>query len=214
MCQVSLLVSNSYLLIVSHTAFCSGAMAHGPAMLMTAQPLRFLQFASYTFDASLVEILTTLMMGGTVCVPREADRTNGNIAAVMEQMGVTMALLTPSFARTLEPADVPHLRTLILGGEAMSQSRVDTWAKQLHLVNAYGPSECAVVATVNSHMRHSSNPANLGRGLGRCWVVDPQNHNRLAPLGSVGELVVEGPTLSSGYLRNEPETLQSFHREP
>ncbi|KAK4133596.1 non-ribosomal peptide synthetase [Trichocladium antarcticum] len=199
--------------IVSHTAFCSGAAAHGPAMLMTP-PFRFLQFASYTFDACLVEILTTLMMGGTVCVPREEDRTNGNLGAAMEHMGVTMALLTPSFARTLEPTAVPHLETLILGGEAMTQSHVTTWVDRVNLVNAYGPSECAVVATVNPNMRHLSNPANLGRGLGRCWIVDPHNHNRLAILGAVGELVIEGPTLSTGYLRNETKTCEAFVQDP
>ena len=179
-------------------------------MLMTP-PFRFLQFASYTFDACLVEILTTLMMGGTVCVPREEDRTNGDIAKTMEQMSVTMALLTPSFARALEPSSVPHLKTLILGGEAMAQSHLSTWADKVnHLVNAYGPTECAVVAAVNPQMRPSSNPANLGRGLGRCWIVDPQNHNRLAPLGSVGELLIEGPTLSTGYLRNDVKTREVF----
>ncbi|EAQ90170.1 hypothetical protein CHGG_06789 [Chaetomium globosum CBS 148.51] len=199
--------------IVSHTAFCSGAAAHGPAMLMIP-PFRFLQFASYTFDASLVEILTTLIFGGTVCVPREEDRTNGNITTVMEEMGVTMTLLTPSFARVLEPSSVPHLKTLILGGEAMAQTHLATWADKVSLVNAYGPSECAVVATVNSHMRPSSNPANLGRCLGRCWIVDPQNHNRLAPLGSIGELLVEGPTLSAGYLKNELKTREVFIENP
>jgi hypothetical protein len=132
----------------------------------------------------------------------------------MEQMGVTMALLTPSFARVLEPSSVPHLKTLILGGEAMAKSHLDTWADKVNLVNAYGPSECAVVATVNPRMRLSSNPANLGRGLGRCWIVDPQNHDRLAPLGSVGELLVEGPTLSTGYLQNEAKTRQAFVETP
>jgi amino acid adenylation domain-containing protein/non-ribosomal peptide synthase protein (TIGR01720 family) len=178
-------------------------------MLMTP-PFRFLQFASYTFDACIVEILTTLMMGGTVCVPREEDRTNGNIATVMEEMSVTMALLTPSFARVLEPATLPHLKTLILGGEAMAQSHLDTWADRVNLVNAYGPSECAVVATVNPQMRRSSNPANLGWGLGRCWIVDPQNHHRLSPVGSIGELLVEGPTLSTGYLQNDTKTQEVF----
>jgi len=182
--------------------------------MLMKPPFRFLQFASYTFDACLVEILTTLMMGGTVCVPREEDRTNGNIATVMERMGVTMTLLTPSFARVLEPASVPHLKTLILGGEAMAQSHLATWADKVNLVNAYGPSECAVVATVNSQMRRSSNPANLGRGLGRCWIVDPRNHNRLAPLGSVGELLVEGPTLSTGYLNNDAKTREAFVENP
>lgn len=182
-------------------------------MGMTA-PFKFLSFAAFTFDACLVEILTTLMLGGTVCIPSDEDRTNGNIAAVMEQMGVTIALLTPSFAKVLKPADVPHLKTLILGGEAMSQSHVSTWADRVNLVNAYGPSECAVVATVNPGMTSSSNPANLGRGIGRVWIVDRRNHNRLAPLGSVGELVVEGPTLSTGYLGNETKTREVFIENP
>jgi aryl carrier-like protein len=182
-------------------------------MLMNP-PFRFLQFASYTFDASLVEILTTLIMGGTVCVPREEDRTNGNIAAAMEGMGVTMTLLTPSFARILEPGQVPHLRTLILGGEAMTQSHLAVWADNKTLVNAYGPSECAVVATVNPQMRRTSNPANLGRALGRCWIVDPNNHHRLVPLGAVGELLIEGPTLSTGYLKNEAKTRDVFIENP
>lgn len=177
-------------------------------------PFRFLQFASYTFDACLVEILTTLMMGGTVCVPREADRTNGNIAAVMEHMRVSMALLTPSFAKVLDPRDVPHLKVLILGGEAMAQSHIATWADKVHLINAYGPSECSVVATVNSHVTRVANPTNLGRGTGRVWIVDPWNHNRLTPLGSIGELVVEGPTLSTGYLRNEERTREVFIDNP
>lgn len=177
-------------------------------------PFRFLQFASYTFDACLVEILTTLMLGGTVCVPRDAHRTNGNIAAVMEEMHVTMALLTPSFAKVLKPDDVPHLKTLILGGEAMSQHHVATWADRVRLVNAYGPSECAVVAATNPHMTRSSNPANLGKGIGRVWIVDPRNHHRLAPLGSIGELLVEGPTLSTGYLGNETKTREVFIEDP
>lgn len=182
-------------------------------MLMTP-PFRFLQFASYTFDASLVEILTTLMLGGTVCVPRDEDRTNGNIASVMEEMQVTMALLTPSFAKVLKPDDVPHLKTLILGGEAMSQHHVATWADRVQLVNAYGPSECAVVAATNPHMTRSSNPANLGKGIGRVWIVDPQNHHRLTPIGTVGELLIEGPTLSTGYLGNEAKTREVFIENP
>lgn len=199
--------------IVSHSAFCSGALAHGPAMLMHP-PFRFLQFASYTFDASLVEILTTLLVGGTICVPHEDDRTNGNISAVMEKMGATMTLLTPSFARVLKPESVPSLKTLILGGEAMTSSHLATWSGKVNLVNAYGPSECAVVAAVKSDMTLSTNPGNLGRGLGRCWVVDPKNHDRLAPIGSVGELVIESPTLSAGYLRNDIKTEEVFVWDP
>ena len=177
-------------------------------------PFRMLQFASYTFDAAIGEILTPLMMGGSVAVPREEDRMNGNIAAVMKKLGVTIAMLTPSYTRILNPDDFTSLKTLILIGEAMSHSHIETWCDRLQLVNGYGPTECTVFTTINSRMTRSSNPANLGRGLGRVWIVDPNNHDRLAPVGSIGELLVEGPTLSTGYLKNEAKTREVFIENP
>jgi aryl carrier-like protein len=187
-------------------------MTHGPAMLI--QPTsRVLQFASYTFDASLVEILTTLMIGGCVCVPNEFDRMN-NITTVINQMKIDVALLTPSFAQLIQPSDVPRLSTLILAGEAMSKSHLSMWAGKVNLVNGYGPSECSVAAAVNSKMTSLTNPANIGHRLDRCWIVDARNHHRLAPIGSVGELLVEGPTLARGYLNNQLKTADAFIKNP
>jgi amino acid adenylation domain-containing protein/non-ribosomal peptide synthase protein (TIGR01720 family) len=153
------------------------------------------------------------MVGGCVCVPNEFDRMN-NITSVINQMKVDVAALTPSFAQLIQPSDVPCLRTLILGGEAMSKSHLSLWAGKVNLVNAYGPSECSVVAAVNAHVTRSTNPANIGRGLDRCWIVDARNHHRLAPIGSVGELLVEGPTLARGYLKNQQKTAEAFIKNP
>jgi acyl-CoA synthetase (AMP-forming)/AMP-acid ligase II len=46
------------------------------------------------------------------------------------------------------------------------------------------------------------------------WVVDPENHDRLAPLGSVGELLVEGPILARGYLNDADKTAAAFINDP
>src|SRR5207247_5724673 len=120
---------------------------------------RVLQFASYTFDASIMEILTTLIVGGCICVPSEESRLN-NITKVINEMEVTWTLLTPSFAQLLQPSAVPKLQTLVLGGEAMPQSLISTWSGSVNLINAYGPSECAVVATVNSNVVLKADEAN------------------------------------------------------
>ena len=187
-------------------------MAHGTAMSIKPTS-RVLQFASYTFDASLFEILTTLMIGGCVCVPNEFDRMN-NITTFINQMKVDVALLTPSFVQLIQPSDIPRLRTLILGGEAMSKSQLSIWADKVNLINAYGPSECSVVVAVNPNMTPTANPTNIGLRLDRCWIVDPQNHHRLAPIGSMGELLVEGPTLARGYLNDEHKTAEAFIKNP
>lgn len=196
--------------IVGHSAFCTGATAHGSAMGMTKSS-RVLQFASYTFDASILEILTTLIHGGIVCVPNGID----DIAGSINDLHVNWALLTPSVAQLISPSLVPGLKTLVLGGEAMSSAHISSWASSVQLINAYGPSETAVVATVNPNVTFASGSSNIGHAVGGiCWVVDATNHNRLMPVGAVGELVVEGPTVAEGYLKNPQKTAESFITSP
>ena len=199
--------------LVSHGAFVSGALSHGPAMRMSSAS-RSLQFASYTFDASIVEIFTTLILGGCVCVPDDHARLN-DPTKVINDMKINWALLTPSFAQMIKPRDVPGLQTLVLGGEAMSQNHIATWADHTHLVNAYGPSECAVVATVNSHVSSTSSPSNIGRAVGgRCFVANQHDPDELVPVGAIGELLVEGPILARGYLKEPIKTAQAFLPSP
>ena len=174
---------------IEHKAFCSGARAHGPAMLMSSES-RVLQFAAHTFDASLVEILTTLILGGTICIPSEDTRLN-DVVTFINEMRVNWAVLTPSFIGFINPSDIPGLKTLVLAGEAMSQNHITTWSHR-NLVNGYGPSECSVAAVVNSHVTVDTEPTKIGRAVGAyLWVVDPEDHNRLRPTGSVGELLVQ-----------------------
>jgi amino acid adenylation domain-containing protein/non-ribosomal peptide synthase protein (TIGR01720 family) len=199
--------------IIEHAAFCTGAVAHGTVMEMN-ETSRVLQFASHTFDASIMEILTTLIMGGTVCIPTDEARLN-NIAGAINEMGVNWALLTPSFAQMIQPSSIPQFKTLVLGGEAMSRAHISTWSGAVRLMNAYGPSETSVVAAINSHVTLKCGPSNIGAAVGgRCWITDADNHDRLVPLGSVGELVVEGPILARGYLKNPQKTAESFITNP
>ena len=195
--------------LVSHSAFSSGALAHGPAMGMQSSS-RVLQFASYTFDASVMEILSTLLMGGCVCIPDDKTRLN-DVAKAINDLDVNWALLTPSFAKLLSPDTVPGLKTLVLGGEAMSQTDVVTWADRTRLVNAYGPSEAAVVAAVNGHVTADSKFSSIGTAVGgRCFIVNQHNHDELVPVGAAGELVVQGPILANGYLKEKAKTEAAF----
>jgi non-ribosomal peptide synthetase component F len=148
---------------IEHGAYCSGAKSHGPAMLMNSGS-RVLQFATHVFDASLVEILTTLMVGGVVCIPSEENRLN-NLKMAITTMKVNWAVLTPSFVGFMDPADVPELKTLVLAGEAMSKLHIQTWSHR-DLVNGYGPSECSVASVVNSRVTSDTSPSNIGRPAG------------------------------------------------
>ncbi|KAH8701118.1 putative nonribosomal peptide synthase [Talaromyces proteolyticus] len=198
--------------IIEHVGFCSGAVRNGPAFSFGPSS-RVLQFASYTFDASILETLTVLVMGGCVCVPHDNTRLNG-IAQFINEKTINTALLTPSMAQTIKPCDVPGLKNLALVGEAMAPNHLTTWANELRLINGYGPTETSIVAAVKPRMVSETSPSNIGTAVGNAWLVDPGNHNRLMPVGAIGELLIEGPTLARGYLNNVQKTAEVFIKNP
>lgn len=200
------------IILVEHAGFCSGAVKNGPAFSFSPTS-RVLQFASYTFDASLLEILTVLVMGGCTCVPHESTRLNG-IAKFINEKKVNTALLTPSMAQTIKPLEVPCLQNLALVGEAMTPNHLFTWANEVRLINGYGPTETSIVAAAKPRMTLDTDSSNIGTPVGNAWIVDPHNHDRLMPVGAVGELLVEGPTLARGYLNNEQKTNDVFITNP
>ncbi|KAG9244842.1 hypothetical protein BJ878DRAFT_440567 [Calycina marina] len=201
------------IVVIPHAAFCSGAK--GQAIASNIGPdSRILQFASYSFDVSIMETFTSLMYGACVCMPSENSRST-QIVELINEMKITWAFLTPSVIKTISPAEIPDLKTLILGGEALHQSNLEIWSEKLHLLNGYGPSECSVAATANTATTCYTSPANIGRAIGgRCWIVDSQDHNELVPVGVIGELLIQGPILARGYLGDIEKTAAAFISKP
>ena len=204
--------------VIEHAAICTSALSHAEAMFMRSDS-RVFQFAAYTFDASVMETLSCLLVGGCVCIPSDEERIN-DISGAVRRMNVTWTLLTPSVASTIKPESVPCLKTLVTGGEAMSAGHVARWGTQCALVNAYGPTECAIIATTStkvdeSHQVCNTDHFNIGTAVGgRVWVADPNNSDCLVPIGALGELVIEGRLVARGYLNNEEQTAKAFIRSP
>jgi len=199
--------------VVSHVALSTSSSCHGRAMGFEYNS-RVLQFSSYVFDVSITEIFTTIVYGGCICVPSEEDRMS-NLAQTITRMGVTWAFLTPSLVSLIEPASVPSLKTLAIGGEMLLQDIIETWANRIELINAYGPAECCVFCVTSEKLSLTSRPEEIGHPVGSVgWIVDPKDSNRLMPIGSIGELVVEGPILASGYLNMPSATASVFIDNP
>ncbi|RDL30479.1 uncharacterized protein BP5553_10357 [Venustampulla echinocandica] len=199
-------------IVLEHRSVCTGLLAHGEQTGMGTHTRTF-QFASYTFDNSIEEILSTLMLGGTVCVPSDFDRMN-DVSGAMARMRVNWADLTPTVAVLLDPSIIPTMETLVLSGESITKEVVELWADHVKLVNSYGPSECTVATSCNTRLAETRDFSNVGKGFGcTLWIVDPQNHNRLAPIGSIGELLIEGPIVAREYLNDPEKTAASFVRD-
>lgn len=179
-------------LATSVKAFCS--------MLYIDCRTRMFQFASHAFDASILEIMGALCVGGCICIPSDDERRE-DIQGAVARMKVNWSLLTPTVARLLQSVDLPSLKTLVLGGEGLSKSDVETWSARLRLIQAYGPTECTITCAITHPLSLSSNPRSLGLPSGCCaWVVNSNDHNKLVPIGAAGELLVEGPVVGRGYI--------------
>ncbi|KAF7537510.1 hypothetical protein G7054_g3642 [Neopestalotiopsis clavispora] len=195
--------------VIEHHSFLTCARAQAARSKMTPSS-RILQGASYSFDVSIMEILTALTVGACVCVPNERIKKR-SVVDVINDFRITWAFLTPSVVKFIKPSDIPHLKTLILGGEALTTQNIQTWAGHVNLNNGYGPTECTIAATANTITDPNEDPANIGKALGGiCWITEADDHNKLAPLGTIGELLIEGNIVARGYLNNPEKTNEVF----
>jgi amino acid adenylation domain-containing protein len=192
---------------IPHSSLCSASDAHA-ASTGVGPGARVFQFSAYTFDVGVLDVLITLMRGGCVCVPSEHDRLH-NIAGAINALRANWALLTPSVADMINPADVPGLTTLGMIGEAIYKKNSERWKGYAELHGLYGPAEASVCAW-NSDI-HNGPSTNLGYPLSSAfWVVEADDPSRLVPIGCIGELLIQSPILACGYLNADAKNTANW----
>lgn len=165
-----------------------------------------LLFASINFDASIKDIFGTLFYGATMVIAEEKDKESArNIVSILNNKNITYASIPPSILAIMETFDFASLKTLVSGGEAMSHNIAEqiVGKRPYRFINAYGPTECTVMCTLN--ILHSADDChNIGKPLPGvvAYVID--EHGNIADDGCEGELVIGGIQLTSGYI-NRPE---------
>lgn len=170
---------------------------------------RVLQFANFAFDFSIGELFQALYSGACICIPSDEMRLN-NVQKFIRDAGVNCALVSPAFARTIRPEQVPSLKSLGLGGETVPQDLFDQWHGRVRLINFWGPGETCFASSIHEYQSSDEAPATIGYPVGsRCWIVDPTNPRELAPIGTVGEVLIQGPTIIREYLNDVEKTRAS-----
>ncbi|KAL2850684.1 hypothetical protein BJY01DRAFT_261440 [Aspergillus pseudoustus] len=197
--------------VVSYEAL-SDVVRQTPA-LKIAPDSRVLQFASYTYGMSLIEIYCTLAAGATICIPSDHERLNV-LSRVIRSMETTWAILTPSTTMSItESAEC--LKTLVVAGEALTLDHVHALADKVEVIQAFGLTEWGGICCVSQPMSSNSDRRVIGRApTARLWLVDPNDSNKLAPVGAVAELLVQGPALADGYLGQPEKTAAVFLKDP
>lgn len=159
-------------------------------------------YASYGFDACMMDMYPVLTAGGRLLIIPEGIRLDlVKLNEVYTDRKVTHAFMTTQVGRQFaQICDSPYLKYLLVGGEALVPVAPPEGFK---LINIYGPTECTVCITTK-HVDRLYRRVPVGKALNniRLYVVD-QNMKRL-PAGVPGELCTAGHQVSRGYL-NRPE---------
>lgn len=209
--------------ITHHAAACSiSSHVEFAPRTIDGQPPRWFQFAAPTFDPSVMEIFTTLSIGGTLCFCERSTSLTDPEAAITA-LSATIMMATPSMAALLRPRKVPTLKHLWTMGENLGRKVIENFASDSflnrdqgdvrHLLNAYGPTEGSINCTLQADFSVKQRGSNIGGALATCsmLVLDADSREpRPVPMGFSGELAIGGPQVSPGYLNRPEQTAAAF----
>ncbi|MEO3754695.1 amino acid adenylation domain-containing protein [Streptomyces sp. B6B3] len=178
-------------------------------------PQNVLQVASLSFDFSVWEIAMPLVTGGTLTIPPRDTRMIGtDLHDVLAERAIQSLNFTPGALATLPTTPpLPHLRTLVVGGEAYSADLIRTWAPGRVFFNVYGPTETTIFAT-GTHTDEHLDVIHIGRPITnvRLYVLDPSMQP--VPVGVPGELYIGGVGVTRGYMNRPDLTAEYFVADP
>jgi amino acid adenylation domain-containing protein len=179
---------------------------------------RAMLYASPGFDAAVWEIWPALAAGASLHLPDDETRLSPErLRDWLVAEGITIGFVPRPMAERLIAIDWPAstaLRTLLTGADTLHRYPPPTLP--FALVNNYGPTECAVVATsgiVPPDPLADGLPS-IGWPISNVTVHVLDAHGWLVSRGGEGELYVGGAGVARGY-RHLPElTAERFVDDP
>ncbi len=209
--------------VVTHAGIAALARSHADRLGIGTDS-RVLQYASFSFDTSVVDLVMGLAAGAALIMAEEKQRLSAAaLGRLLARGRVTHATLPPGLLAVLPDGCLPEGMTLVAAGEACPGDVVARWSAGRELFNAYGPTEATVCATlagplgaeVSGAPREApgaevSGAPPIGRPIAgvRAFVLD--EWLRPVPAGTAGELYLAGSGLARGYLGRAGLTAERF----
>ncbi|MCX4863848.1 MULTISPECIES: non-ribosomal peptide synthase/polyketide synthase [unclassified Streptomyces] len=198
--------------LVGHRGVAAFAATQADRFTITPES-RVLQVASANFDASVMEILMAWSVGAALVLPAPGRVLGEELVEVLTRQRVTHAMVPPAALAGAGTAELPELRTLVVGGEACPPELVDRWAPGRAMYNAYGPTEITISATISERLAPGTVPP-IGRPNLDTKVYVLDTWLRPVPAGVPGELYVTGAGVARGYLGRPALTASRFVASP
>ncbi|REJ55752.1 MAG: non-ribosomal peptide synthetase [Microcystis aeruginosa DA14] len=175
---------------------------------------RVLQFASFSFDACISEILMTFGSGATLYLAQKDALLPGQpLINNLRENGITHVTLPPSALAVLPKKPLPNLQTLIVAGEACPLDLVKQWSVGRNFFNAYGPTEASVCATIGQCYQDDLK-VTIGKAIANVQIYILDAFLQPVPIGVPGELYIGGVGVARGYLNRPELTAERFIFNP
>ncbi|MFQ6326900.1 amino acid adenylation domain-containing protein [Nocardia sp. CWNU-33] len=197
--------------LVSHRGLANLVASSGDGFGVDANSV-VAHAVSPSFDISVEEILVTLAAGATLAVVPPAAYAGEELAAVLRAQQVTHLNVTPIVVGSLDPATLPDLRTIVVGGDACPPELVAKWSDRT-LLNGYGPTETTVTVTLSGPMTPGG-PVTIGSLVSGVSAVVLDPWLRPVATGAVGELYLAGTGVARGYHQRNGLTASRFVANP
>ena len=178
---------------------------------------KIIQFASFSFDASVWEISMALLNGAELhLLERKVVSDYELFENYLNDQEITVATLPPVYLNNLNSEKVNKLRILMTAGSVIDKNLLSKWSDKVQYINAYGPTETTICATMWKFDKNVDNLSKvpIGKPLSNLDAYIVNKNNELLPIGVTGELCISGCRLARGYINREDLTNKSFINNP
>jgi D-alanine--poly(phosphoribitol) ligase subunit 1 len=178
------------------------------------------------FDNSVYDLYVALYNGATLC-PFTTDQVKDARALVkkVDELGCTFWFSVPSMLvylltmRAIDRTSMPAMKRIMFGGEGFPKAKLvelhGLLGDRVQLINCSGPTECTCICSAYNitpkDLEEKDELAPLGR-------IAPDFYFHIDPLGTsdpqLGELLLGGPNVGSGYYNDPERTAQAFVQDP
>ena len=183
----------------------------------------FLAQAPYSFDLSVMSLYPALVAGGKLVVlPHDVTQNFAQLFATLPKLQFNVWVSTPSFAqmcfldRTFDGEHHPDLTHFLFCGEELPHSEAAMLKKKFpnsHIFNTYGPTETTVAVTqveITDEVLEKYDRLPIGRAKEDTRItIDTSKGDKPGE----GEIIIEGPSVSKGYMNNPERTEAAFFKK-
>ena len=187
---------------------------------------KVLVISSFSFDITQRSIVMPLIRGAELHLLASNYYDPALIVQTIAGQGITRMNCAPSTFYPLvenskDFSKLHSLRTLFLGGEAISASRIREWAQSeecaTEVANVYGAAECSDVSSfyvLKDYQRYVDGSVPIGKPIFNTQVYLLDESLNPVAFGLPGEICIAGDGVGWGYINDSALTEQKFVANP